>query len=120
MLVVEKTHHINARISGQGTEAIADLIRRNYPEAEMIDDEAESVEWETTDLAKDIKARKTPGKLLRAYRERAGLSLVDLAAAAGTKYPNISAMEHDRRVIGFNIAKRLGKALNVDYRKFLD
>ena len=75
--------------------------------------------WKDTDLAKEIKAGKTPGKLLRAYRERAGLSVVDLAKAVETKYPNISAMENDRRAIGLAMARKLGKILNVDYVKFL-
>ena len=72
-----------------------------------------------SNLSKEIKAEKTPGKLLRAYRYRAGLSVVELADAAGTKYPNISAMENDRRSIGFKMAKKLGKVLKVDYIKFL-
>jgi transcriptional regulator with XRE-family HTH domain len=62
---------------------------------------------------------KTPGKLLTAYRERAGLSVVELAEKTGIKYTNISAMEHDTRNIGLSTAKRLGAALGVDYTKFL-
>lgn len=86
----------------------------------IINNSDESILWNQTDLAEEIRAEKTPGKLLKAYRLRAGLSVVELAAAAGTKYPNISAMENDRRKIGLGVARKLGKALNVDYFKFLE
>ena len=119
MLVVEKAYHIEANITGAGTEIILNLIKESFPLADIIDNSDEAVLWKTTDLAKEIKADKTPGRLLKAYRQRAGLSVVELADAAGTKYPNISAMENDRRRIGLNIARKLGKVLNVDYVKFL-
>lgn len=119
MLVVEKAHHIKAQITGEGAEIIAELVRKKFPDAETIDDDEELVEWKKTDLARDIKAMKTPGKVLKAYRERAGFSLVELAEKIGTKYPNLSAMENDRRVIGLNMARKLGEALNVDFNKFL-
>ena len=75
--------------------------------------------WEDTDIAKEIKACKTLGRTLAIYRDRSGLTLVQLAEKLGTKYTNISAMENDRRPIGLRMAKKLGKVLNVDYTKFL-
>ncbi len=119
MLVVEKAHHIEANITGAGTEIIINLIKENFPKADILDDPDEAVHWNTSNLSKEIKAGKTPGTLLKAYRFRAGLSVVELADAAGTKYPNISAMENDRRTIGLKMAKKLGKVLKVDYIKFL-
>ena len=119
MLVVEKTRHIEANISGAGTDIILNLIKEKFPQADIIENPYEAIPWNETDLAKEIKADKTPGKLLKSYRERAGLSVVELADAAGTKYPNISAMESDRRKIGLKIARKLGKVLNVNYVKFL-
>ena len=120
MLVVEKKHHIKAEITGEGSETIADLVRERYPDAELINNASDSVEWKNTDLAKEIKMLKTPGKLLRAYRSRAGLSIVELSHLIGTKYPNISAMENDRRTIGLVMARKLGEVLGVDYTKFLE
>ena len=119
MLVVEKAHHIKVQITGEGAEVIAELVRKKFPDVETIEDDEELVDWRSTDLARDIKSMKTPGRVLRAYRERAGFSLVELAGKIGTKYPNLSAMENDRRVIGLNMAKKLGEALNVDFKKFL-
>jgi DNA-binding XRE family transcriptional regulator len=120
MQVREKTHHIDVTLSGEGTEHIAEVIRDRFPDAEFVDDAMETERWDDTELAADIRLRKTPGKLVRAYRQRAGMTVTELAKAVGTKYPNISAMEHDRRRVGLNMARKLGKALSCDYRKFLE
>lgn len=120
MRVVERTHLIDVSVTGSGADTVAALIRSSYPQAiieEEGDDEYE--DWEGSEFQKEIKAMKTPGKLVRAYRARAGLSLVDLASAVGTKYPNLSAIENDRRAIGLVMARKLGEVLKVDYRKFL-
>ena len=120
MLVVEKTHHINVNLTGEGAATVAALLKERLPNAILVDDESEAVEWKASALAKQIKAAKTPGKLVRAYRERAGMTLVKLAHAVGTKYPNLSAIENDRRVIGLAMARKLGKVFGADYRKFLE
>ena len=120
MLVVEKTHHINVNLTGEGAATVAALLKEKLPNAILVDDESEAVEWKASALAKQIKAAKTPGKLVRAYRERAGMTLVKLAHAVGTKYPNLSAIENDRRVIGLAMARKLGKVFGADYRKFLE
>jgi plasmid maintenance system antidote protein VapI len=118
MQVQEKARRIDVTIQGTGLEEIKKALARTLPEALIIDDD-ESVEWESTALAKKIRMNKTPGKLLLAYRERAGLSIVELAEKTGIKYTNISAMEHDTRTIGLSTAKRLGAALGVDYTRLL-
>ena len=121
MRVVEKTRHIDVNVQGSGADAVATLIRASLPQAEISEDTDEEFEdWEGSDLQKEIKAITTPGKLVRAYRARKGLSLVDLAKIVGTKYPNLSAIENDRRTIGLSMARKLGEALGADYRKFLD
>lgn len=119
MQVQERAHRIDVTIEGTGAEAVADAIRRSYPNAVVLDDD-ESVRWDDTELAADIRSRKTPGKILRAYRERAGLTTMQLAEQIGTRYPNISAMENDRRSIGLSIARKLGNALGFDFKKLLE
>ncbi len=120
MLVVEKARRISVEILGEGLAEIQRLIQDALPDAVVTPDSDEAVPWRETSLAKGIKAAKTPGKLLRAYRVRAGLNIVELASKIGTKYPNISAMENDRRAIGLNTAKKLGKVLGVSFEKFLE
>ncbi len=120
MLVVEKTRRIRVNVTGRGAKTVAALVKERFPKAVVLDDEEEAVEWKETALAKEIKAAKTPGKLVRAYRERAGMTLVELAKAVGTKYPNLSAIENDRRAIGLTMARKLGEVLRVDYRRVLE
>ncbi|MBR5964507.1 MAG: helix-turn-helix transcriptional regulator [Treponema sp.] len=122
MQVVEKTRHINVTFSGYGLPLIKEAILKAYPKSKIIEEENddEVLElWEDTDIAKQIKTRKTPGRTLAIYRDRSGMTLVQLAEKIGTKYTNISAMENDRRPIGLRMAKKLGEVLNVDYTKFL-
>jgi len=100
------------------------LVSRYMPDAVIIDDDSDSdddefVKWEETELCKEIRSKETPGKILRAYRNREGLSIMDLATKTGIKYTSISAMEQDRRAINLSSAKRFGKALNCDYSRFL-
>ena len=121
MRVVEKTRHIDVSLSGDGAEAVASILRSALPGAIFAEEEDEGYEeWNGSELQREIAAMTTPGKLVRAYRVRAGLSLVQLAEAVGTKYPNLSAIENDRRVIGLSLAKKLGAALRVDYTRFLE
>ncbi len=122
MQVVEKKHRINATITGLGAELIKELILKQYPKAKVENDfEAtdEFVRWEDTDLYKELLVDMTPGDNLRAYRERAGLSITELAKKAEINYTNISAMENNRRVIGLSVAKKLAKVLNCHFTDLL-
>jgi DNA-binding XRE family transcriptional regulator len=120
MQVQERTRHIDVTIPGTGIDKLKYILAQNMPEAIIVEDDDDTVvDWESTDLCKSIRANETPGKVLQAYRERAGLSLVELAKKTGIKYTNISAMEHDSRVIGLSSARRFALALNCDYTKFI-
>jgi hypothetical protein len=59
------------------------------------------------------------GKALAGARYREGLTQVQLAELTGIPQRHISEMENGKRVIGKEIAKRLGKALNIGYKVFL-
>lgn len=61
----------------------------------------------------------TPGKVLRGARGLAGMPQGQLAGKAGVLKTNISEMERDKRSIGKDMARRLGKALGLDYKVFL-
>ena len=56
---------------------------------------------------------------LRAYRHRENLTQRQLAELTGIPQRHISEMENGKRSIGKELAKRLGKALNVGYKMFL-
>jgi DNA-binding XRE family transcriptional regulator len=61
----------------------------------------------------------TPASALRGYRYREALTQAELAKLAGVSKQNISDMENGRRVIGKDVAQRLGKALNAPWKRFL-
>jgi transcriptional regulator with XRE-family HTH domain len=57
--------------------------------------------------------------MLRAARTKEAMSQLQLAGLTGIPQRHISAMEHGKRTIGKERAKKLAKVLQVDYRLFL-
>jgi transcriptional regulator with XRE-family HTH domain len=57
--------------------------------------------------------------MLQGARYREGFTQVQLSALTGIPRRHISEMEHGKRPIGRETAKKLAKALKVDYRVFL-
>jgi len=60
-----------------------------------------------------------PGALLKGLRIREGLTQVAFAKKIQVTQANLSHMEHGRRPIGKNIAKRIQEVFGTDYRYFL-
>ncbi|MDL2226231.1 helix-turn-helix transcriptional regulator [Deltaproteobacteria bacterium OttesenSCG-928-M10] len=73
-------------------------------------------DWYTID---DLFHERKPGDALKAYRYRENLSQKQLAEMVGISVPNLSHMENGRRPVGKEMAKRLAKALNTDWRLLL-
>ena len=59
------------------------------------------------------------GTALAGARHFAEFTQARLAEKIGVKRHHISEMEHNKRPIGKNMAKRLAKALNTNYKVFL-
>ena len=62
---------------------------------------------------------KEPQTAIRAYRHRENITQRELSTMTGIPQRHISEMENGKRVIGKEMAKRLGKALKADYKMFL-
>jgi replicative DNA helicase len=118
MLVAVKRPRIKVDIHGPGEELVAEVLKERFPGAE-ISPANESVPYRETAFAKEMRRKATPGRRLWVYRDNAGLTLNDLAVKAGITKSHFSAMENDKRAIGVLTAKKLGKALKCDYRRFL-
>jgi transcriptional regulator with XRE-family HTH domain len=67
----------------------------------------------------DVFPDSTPGKVLAGARGLRGLTQAALAAAIGVHKSHISGMERDVRPIGKAMAKKLGHALEMNWRIFL-
>ena len=61
----------------------------------------------------------SPAICLRGARVKEGLTQIELANRTNIPQRHISMMENSKRPIGKEMAKRLGKALNIDYKVFL-
>lgn len=73
-----------------------------------------------TDLFPDLAdPKKTPGIALRGVRLRLELTQKEMAKRIGVTQGDLSKMEKSERVIGKRLAVRIGKALGIDYRRFL-
>ncbi len=81
----------------------------------LIVSDEETTSWE--ELAADrIKRYTEAGLALRGARYREGISQKELAKQCGISQENLSKMENGKRVIGEKAAKKLAKALRIDYR----
>jgi len=80
-------------------------------------DKSDSVPWRET--YPEFSERELIGKALAGVRYREGLTQIKLSEMAGIPQRHISEMETGKRPIGKEMAKRLGKVLNISYKVFL-
>jgi ribosome-binding protein aMBF1 (putative translation factor) len=78
-----------------------------------ITEEPESVPWE------EVYPDFNGSVALRGARKREALTQKGLAQLVGISQTHISEMEHGKRPIGKDMARRLAKVLKVNYRVFL-
>ncbi len=78
-----------------------------------ITEEPESVPWE------EVYPDFNGSVALRGARKREGLTQKELAHLVSVSQTHISEMEHGKRPIGKDMARRLAKVLKADYRVFL-
>lgn len=69
--------------------------------------------------ASEVFPDSHPGAILRGFRLREELTQKQLAELAKLKPHHISEMENGKRPIGKDVAKRLGEALNANFKVFL-
>lgn len=79
-------------------------------------DVSDSIPWR--DAFPEFKENEV-GTLLSGYRSREGMTQTELSRLTGIPQRHISEMEHGKRIIGKETARKLAKALNADYRSFL-
>ena len=67
----------------------------------------------------EYNEKTLPGVALAGARGKEGLTQRELAGRLGVPQRHISEMERGKRPIGREMAKRLAKVLDIDYRVFL-
>ena len=80
-------------------------------------DTSDSVPWR--EAYPEYSEEQLIGKALAGFRYREGLTQTQLSQMTGIPQRHLSEMENGKRPIGKEMAKRLGKALNVGYKVFL-
>jgi len=80
-------------------------------------DTSDSVPWR--EAFPEYKDEDLPSVCLRGSRHKEGLTQRQLSDITGIPQRHISEMENGKRSIGKEMAKRLGKALNIGYKVFL-
>jgi DNA-binding XRE family transcriptional regulator len=80
-------------------------------------DTSDSVPWR--EAYSECSEEQLIGKALAGARCREDLTQTQLSEMTGIPQRHISEMENGKRTIGKEMAKRLGKALNISYKVFL-
>jgi DNA-binding XRE family transcriptional regulator len=120
---VAKAHLIKIEI-GQGSTKKLYLVPKETAQAVesflVRLDESDEGFVDAAELFPDLAdSKKTPGIALRGVRLRLDLTQKEMAAKIGVSQGDLSKMEKGVRPIGKKLAMRIGKALKVDYKRFL-
>ena len=82
-----------------------------------LEDISDTVPWR--ELFPEYDEKSAPGIALKGARRKESLTQKELVRFTGIPQGHISQMENGKRSIGKETAKKLGKALNVNYKIFL-
>ncbi len=123
MLVVVNQPHTenNFKIVGSiSQKVIEDLCAKfgEYLKIEMEEDD-EIIALEESEWWNELRKTVTPGDALQHYRKLNNLTQKQLAEKLGISVQNLSNMEHDRRAISKNMAKKLSTVLEAPVSRFL-
>ena len=80
-------------------------------------DTSDAISWR--EAYPECSEEQLIGKSLAGARYREGLTQIQLSDMTGIPQRHISEMENGKRPIGKEMAKRLGKALDISYKVFL-
>jgi DNA-binding XRE family transcriptional regulator len=123
MLAVVKTPHISVQIQGIIPPKLIDVLRDEYGKRMHLVKEADDqlVDVFKTDWYKRTKARLTPGKRLRIYRQNLKLTQAALGKQlGGIPKQFVSNMENDIRPISKKMALKLADIFEVSVAKFIE
>ena len=91
---------------------------KNLEPLGFVDASEEYVSWREL-ISAEHTDEELPGVNLRGARYREDITQKRLSELTGIPQRHISMMENGKRPIGKEMAKRLGKVLNISYKVFL-
>jgi DNA-binding XRE family transcriptional regulator len=121
MLAVVKTPHIDMRIEGEVSPRLLSLLKTEYGRKLKITehDENAHVDFFETDFYRKMKSSMTPGIYVRVYRENHGMTQEQLGEKVGVNKSFICDIEHDRRSISKEMAKKFSALFKISVSRFI-
>ncbi len=124
MLAVVKTPRISIRIQGTIPARLITVLKKEYGKSvklvEETSDDDELVDISQTDWYRRTKARLTPGKSLRIYRQNAKMTQGELGKRlGGLPKQFVSNMENGIRPISKNMALKLASIFKTSVARFI-
>lgn len=121
MLAVVKTPHIDVRIEGEVPPRLLRLLKTEYgPELKLVEeDDDASVDFFKADFYREMKKRMAPGTYVRIYRENHGMTQEQLGAKVGASKSFICDIEHKRRAISKEMAKKFSTLFKISAERFI-
>jgi DNA-binding XRE family transcriptional regulator len=120
MLVVVKKHPIEFTIQGNIPEKYLTLLKNDYGNDVIIDEEENEYEPAIDALwYKELQIKETPGGNLRFYRKLHKMTQTILGEKLGVSKQTISKMEKGSIPISRETACQLGKILNRNPNRFM-
>ena len=123
LVVVVQAHTDNFRIEGDISASSLDMLKRYYGNSLHVEnnsnDEDEWVNIEDTDWYREMKEKYSPASNLAFYRKERKLTQASLGSILGVPKQYVSDMEHERRSISKEMAKKIAAALDSPVTLFL-
>jgi DNA-binding XRE family transcriptional regulator len=122
MLAVVKTHRTDLRIQGFIPTPVLRILRHEFGKkltvkANDADETLENV-FESSEY-KEFKRCVTPGDYVRTYRENKQLTQPELGEKLGVSRAYICDIEHNRRAISKEFAKKLSNFFQISVSRFI-
>ena len=123
MLAVVKTPHIRIHIEGRIPPRLITVLKKEYGKGVRLVEDTETdeelVDVFQTDWYRRTKARLTPGKNLRIYRQNSKMTQAQLRKLIALPKQYVSNMENDIRPISKNMAIKLAGIFKTSVARFI-
>ena len=123
MLAVVKKPHTDQtlfEVKGEIPSRVLNFLEEAFGQDVEVIEEDTLVDLFKTEWYQEIQQQVTPGEIVRMYRENVGMTQAELGQKLGTlSRQKISDMEHNRRSISKEAAKKLSQIFGVSVERFL-